>query len=430
MVEAGPGTTALMDARLRHSPEAEGVDTRDEPPVWRAPLPDGSFVWTVTGFDAARKALGEPTFARSFSERGGARWKEYLLFTDEPTTDSVVRSMFNTDGEAHRRLRALGCAAATGDRTRYAGDRAAGHAARRLAAVAGRGEADLVRDYCHPFVLDVAADLFGYPRDITERLRALPRWAPSPLFEPPGSAERVRYGVEREEMVELLHDLLAARRRTPGPDAVTAMIEHADATGMDDQELTSTVFAMLMAVTEPVTDFLTTALYSLWWRPALAADHNRVEGATDELLRYTSPVAAPMPRLVTRPMEFHGAELRPGEAIVVHLALADRDPHRFAEPNRLDPDRVVVHDLAFSHGPHHCLSPALGAHLCRTALMTVLRGLPDLAPAVPLAELRWRPGGTGPFTRFHVTAGLSEAPVTFRPSAGLAGTPRTASGVV
>ncbi|MDX6744129.1 cytochrome P450 [Actinocorallia sp. A-T 12471] len=429
MVEAGPGTAALMDARLRHSPEAERVDTREEPPVWRAPLPDGTFVWTVSGFDAARKALGEPTFARSFSEPGGDRWKRYLWFSEPPVTDSIVRSMFNTDGDAHRRLRALGAAAITPERIARAAHDAPGAAAARLAAIAERGTADLVADFCHPFVLDLAEDLFGYPAEVIARLRAMPRWAPAPLFEPEGSPERLRYGAEREEMVALLYDLLAERRRDPGDDGISAMLACAAETGMDDQELTSTVFATLMAVTEPVTDFLTTALYSLWLRPGMTEDVAAVEHGIDELLRYTTPVAAPMPRLVTRPLAFHGAYLEPGEAVVVHLGLANRDPRRFDAPNRLDLSRDVGNDLAFAHGPHHCLSPSLGAHLCRVALLTVLRGLPELVPAVPLADLSWRPGCTGPFTRFHVTSGLAELPVVFRPSGGDALAARVASGV-
>ncbi|ROO84718.1 cytochrome P450 [Actinocorallia herbida] len=429
MVEAGPGTAALMDARVRHSPEGERIDTRDEPPVWRAPLPDGTFVWTVSGFDAARKALGEPTFARSFSEPGGDRWKEYLWFSEPPVTDSIVRSMFNTDGEAHRRLRALGAAAITSERIARAAHDAASVAAERLAAIADRGEADLVADFCHPFVLDIAAEMFGYPAEIIRRIRALPRWAPAPLFEPEGSPERVRYGAEREEMVTLLYDLLAACRRDPGPDGVSAMLALAAETGMDDQELTSTVFATLLAVTEPVTDFLTTALYSLWSRPGLAEDPDAVERGMEELLRYTTPVAAPMPRLVTRPLAFHGAYLEPGDAVVVHLGLANRDPSRFDQPNRLDLSREVGNDLAFAHGPHHCLSPSLGEHLCRTVLMAVLRGLSDLAPARSLDELPWRPGCTGPFTRFHVTSGLAELPVTFRPASRDAVAARAATGV-
>ncbi|CAM5434796.1 hypothetical protein SRIMM317S_05658 [Streptomyces rimosus subsp. rimosus] len=54
---AGPGTALLMDARVRHSPEAERIDTRGEPPVWRAELPDGSTAWVASGYDAARQVL-------------------------------------------------------------------------------------------------------------------------------------------------------------------------------------------------------------------------------------------------------------------------------------------------------------------------------------------------------------------------------------
>ncbi|MFK8844435.1 hypothetical protein [Streptomyces sp. Ac-502] len=180
---AGPGTALLMDARVRLSPEAERIDTRGEPPVWRAELPDGSPVWVASGYDAARRVMTDGGFAKP-AVRGGERWTRYLGFTGPQVTDSIVRSMLNTDGDLHRRLRELGASAFTPDRVRAAVDRAEETAAELLDEIAGRGRADLVREFAHPFGVRAVTGLLGYPPDFVRRVLELRRWGPSPLFDP------------------------------------------------------------------------------------------------------------------------------------------------------------------------------------------------------------------------------------------------------
>ncbi|MDA0565246.1 cytochrome P450 [Streptomonospora sp. S1-112] len=414
MATAGPGTSLLMDVRLRLSPAAEEVDTRGEPPVWQAPLPDGSRVWVATGYDTVRTALTAPAFRKPVVG-GGERWERYLHFTDPRTTGSIVRSMLNADGDDHRRLRALAAPALAPDRLRQAAAHAARLADHQLDLVSAHGGADLVHDFAHPFAVRAVTALYGYPPEFTRRVLELPRWAPAPVFAPAGSPDRERYGVEREAMCALLRDLVAAKRRAPGPDPVSEMIARADSDGLDDGQLTSTLFLLLVAAYEPVTDFLTTSLYSLWHRPGLLADPDSVTAGLAELLRYTSPLAVTMPRFAAEPVELGGARLAAGDAVVLHLALANRDPARFRDPNRLDLTRRVDHDLVFAHGPHFCLGTHLAVPLCRTALEAVLRRLPGLAPAQPLDHLSWQPGSSGPLSHLHVTAGLRELPVVFEP---------------
>ncbi|MEV5596472.1 cytochrome P450 [Streptomyces sp. NPDC052496] len=411
---AGPGTALLMDARVRLSPEAERIDTRGEPPVWRAELPDGSSAWVASGYDAARRVMTDGGFGKP-AVRGGERWTRYLGFTGPEVTDSIVRSMLNTDGDLHRRLRELGATAFTPERVRAAVDRAGDVAEELLDAVAERGHADLVREFAHPFGVRAVTGLLGYPPDFVRRTLELRRWGPSPLFDPPGSPDRVQYAADREAMSALMHDLVAYRRRSPGTDAVSAMIAHADAAGLDEGQLTSTLFLLLVSAYEPVADFLTTSLYALWHRPDLLAEPARVTDGLDELLRYTSPLAATMPRFALRPTELYGAELEPGDAVIVHVALANRDPRRFTDPNRLDLTRDSGQDLVFAHGPHFCLGSGFAVGLCRTALGAVLRRLPGLAAAQPLDTLPWQRGSTDGITHLHVTAGLTALPVTFRP---------------
>jgi cytochrome P450 len=74
----------------------------------------------------------------------------------------------------------------------------------------------------------------------------------------------------------------------------------------------------------------------------------------------------------------------------VHCALAavNRDPDRFEDPDRFDPDRAPHAHLAFGLGHKHCLGSALARAELRIAFGTLLARFPRLALAEP-------PPGTG-----------------------------------
>lgn len=92
-----------------------------------------------------------------------------------------------------------------------------------------------------------------------------------------------------------------------------------------------------------------------------------------------------------------------GATVLIASAIADRDPARFSDPDRLDITRRDTAHLAFGHGIHYCLGAPLARLEGQIAIGTALRRLPDLALAVPPGELRWRPGGLRGPERLPVT---------------------------
>ena len=59
-----------------------------------------------------------------------------------------------------------------------------------------------------------------------------------------------------------------------------------------------------------------------------------------------------------------------GDLVVLQWGAANRDPRRFADPDRFDITRTET-NLAFGHGSHLCL----GAHLARMEGIAALRAL-------------------------------------------------------
>jgi cytochrome P450 len=80
----------------------------------------------------------------------------------------------------------------------------------------------------------------------------------------------------------------------------------------------------------------------------------------DELLRYSSPVAA-LGRVATRGVELGGQHIKQGDRILVHYSSANRDSAAFDSPDDLVWNRVRNPHLAFGLGIHRCL----GIHLAR-----------------------------------------------------------------
>jgi cytochrome P450 len=71
------------------------------------------------------------------------------------------------------------------------------------------------------------------------------------------------------------------------------------------------------------------------------------------------------------------------------LAGANRDPDVFPDPDRFDARRANARlQLAFAHGPHHCIAAHLARLETRIALQRLLERLPALRldpdrPATP-----------------------------------------------
>jgi cytochrome P450 len=73
--------------------------------------------------------------------------------------------------------------------------------------------------------------------------------------------------------------------------------------------------------------------------------------------------------------------IRAGDALLLILAAANRDPEAFAEPNRFIFDRPNRQNVALGHGIHYCLGAPLARLEARIALQTVFERWPTIREA-------------------------------------------------
>jgi cytochrome P450 len=130
------------------------------------------------------------------------------------------------------------------------------------------------------------------------------------------------------------------------------------------------------------------------------ADPELVPSATEEMLRYASPVWW-FRRTATKDVEIRGQRIAEGDKVVVWFGAANRDPDHYPEPHRFDVTRNPTDQLTFGRGgPHHCL----GVHLARLEVRVYLE---ELVRRVETIELAGEPVRH----RSNFTNGLKHLPV-------------------
>ncbi|MCX5244072.1 cytochrome P450 [Streptomyces sp. NBC_00201] len=147
-------------------------------------------------------------------------------------------------------------------------------------------------------------------------------------------------------------------------------------------EVASNAAVMMFGGIETTEAMITNALLQLLANPGqlalVRADFDLLDGAIEESLRL-EPGAVVVDRYATRDIELGPASIRRGDPVTVSLAGANRDPAVFPDPDRFDVRRANARlQLAFAHGPHHCIAAHLARLETRIALQHLLERLPAL----------------------------------------------------
>ncbi|MBG0850498.1 cytochrome P450 [Streptomyces spinoverrucosus] len=378
---------------------------REDGPVRRAVIAGGLDAWLVTRYEDGLAALSDPRLSSDIRDASDPRLMEQL---PEFERESMISNMLRADPPDHTRLRRLVSKAFTARRIAELRPRVQEITDRLLDAVVPAGRAELVADFALPLPVTVISELLGVPVDDRYDFQ---RWTDDMLLRGEQMPDPAVVNESWQRMRGYLTKLLESKRARPGDDLLSALISARDEEQrLNEDELISMTFLLLVAGYITTVNLIGGGIAALLAHPdqleLLRDDPELLPGAIEEFLRYDGPVSPGIVRFAREDVEIAGVTVPRGATVLIASAIADRDPDRFPDPDRLDVTRQDNGHLAFGHGIHYCLGAPLARLEGQIAIGTVLRRLPDLALAVPPSELNWRPGGL---------RGPVRLPVTFTP---------------
>ncbi|WP_327301489.1 cytochrome P450 [Streptomyces goshikiensis] len=378
---------------------------REDGPVRRVVIAGALDAWVVTRYEDGLAALSDSRLSSDVRDASDAR-----LLRQLPTSggEALMGNMLRSDPPDHTRLRRLVSKAFTAHRVAGMRPRIQAIADQLLDAVAPAGRADLVADFALPLPVTVISELLGVPLDDRHDFQRWTNRIVTRGAEPPDPAV---VNEAYQHMRAYVTELVRAKRAAPGDDLLSGLIAARDEEQrLTEDELVAMVFLLLAAGHITTVNLISGGIAMLLTHPAqldlLSSDPELLPGAIEEFLRYDGPVSPGIARFAREDVEIAGVTVPRGATVLIGSAIADRDPARFPDPERLDITRQDNAHLAFGHGIHYCLGAPLARLEGQIAIAAALRRLPGLALAVAPDEIRWRPGGL---------RGPESLPVTFTP---------------
>ncbi|MVU77688.1 cytochrome P450 [Nocardia sp. ET3-3] len=355
--ERCPFTTGIHDVDALH----EELRTRGDG-VHQAELPDGSPAWVITGYDAVRRLLADPNVsaAKADSTTG------YKGNSLPPALDA---NLLNMDGEHHRRIRKLAAEAFAPPQYPAQEKVILDTVTELVAQLPATGEVDFMDGLCEPLPVRVTGTLLGLSPDQLGDFRA----ASAPLLRADDSHEPEALRTSMRTLLGLIGNAIAAKRRDPGQDLLSAWIAARDGDDrLTEDELMSLAFITIVGGFEN-TISLTSAVLDDVVRDHQPQARELLDRPTEfaafirTRIRANSPMNYAVRRFPLTDLEINGVQIPRGHTVFASIRSAHLDPAGKTRPA-----------LTFGHGRHRCLGATLAELQTIHATRAVLHKYPTL----------------------------------------------------
>jgi cytochrome P450 len=379
-------------------------ELRREAPIARVTTPAGDPAWLVTRFVEVRDLLGDKRLGRTHPEPERAARITHAAIQNGPSGNHA------TEEADHTRMRRLLTPAFSAKRMRNLSDHVQGLVDGYLDrleaehASAPDGAVDLHAGLAFPLPVAVICRLLGVPEEDGEHFHRLSdRMA---THSPDGDALRAR-----AEFHEYMNGLADAKRAHPDEDVITDLVR-AEAADADFEPATMTSLAVGLLFAGPETTVNRSGVGTLLllshrehWDELVADPQGRVDATVEEIMRMGAPGGMGLLRYAHTDVEVGGVTIERGEAVILSVNAANRDPEAFDDAEEFAPGRPEKLHLGFGHGAHFCIGASLARVELRTVFATLAERLPGLRLATDLDHLDVRTD--------HLTGGVRALPVTW-----------------
>ncbi|MEU1302582.1 cytochrome P450 [Streptomyces shenzhenensis] len=270
--------------------------------------------------------------------------------------------------------------------------------AEALAELQPAGRVDLLTEYARKVASRTLNGLLGCPHGPGTRIAG----GMAAIFNASDPASAAR---GNEVLAQAVAELVALRQQHPGDDITTRLLAHP--AHLDDTEMAHQLVTLYGAGIEPLANLIANTILRILTDPrfaaALHAGRTTVRAALDHVLYRDPPMANYCASYPPYPADVDGVLLPAHQPVLISMTGCNNDPELTAG---MDPDAITGNraHLAWSTGPHTCPARSHAYLIAETAITHLLDAQPEIDLAVPVSELRWRPG---PFHR-----ALESLPVT------------------
>lgn len=282
-----------------------------------------------------------------------------------------------------------------------------GIASKLMLSLVERREADFVEHFSSPLPAGVFGEWLGLTDPQTQVL-----WQTAQAYVKAWeSFDKNSVAVAAAQLAAMASEVIAERRREPRDPSVDPTSSLIAARDNDGNPFPEVLLAgcvrqvLVVGLVAPPILLGSIAVHlsrDIPLQQQLRQDLSLVPDAVEEFLRLYTPYRG-FARSARHEVELHGRRIRPGEAIALVYASANRDETVFPDPNSFQLRRPNIRQhLAFGRGPHMCAGVALARAELRISLEELLKqtshfelcgelrmsGMPELGPiSVPLRLL-------------------------------------------
>jgi cytochrome P450 len=238
----------------------------------------------------------------------------------------------------------------------------------------GKDQIDLVDDFAYPLPVTVICQQLGVPHEDEPRFHP---WAEAIITQlDPRPGQESAAAQASAEMNQYMGELVERYRSEPGSGLLSGL---AAEEGMSTQDVVATGRLLLIAGHETTVNLITNGMLTLLRHPdileRLRHEQELAIPLVEELLRYEPPVQINPKYMALDDVEVGDVTIPKGSRIVLILAAANRDPNRFPDPDRFDPEREDNEHLGFFTGIHYCFGAGLARQEAQVALTELARRL-------------------------------------------------------
>jgi cytochrome P450 len=251
--------------------------------------------------------------------------------------------------------------------------------ARLIDAFPESGEIDLVDQFSYPLPVSVICRLLGVPLEDEDKFKG---WAEDAVggIDAGHQEGAEELGKRRDAAVFALAgyigELIQRHRSEPDESMLSRLVQDGRLT---DQDLMITGMMLFIAGHETTVNLIGNGMLTLLRNPSalerLRREPDLAIPMVEELLRLEPPVQYIPDRSALVDFEFDGVKIEKGSKLFLMLAAANRDPARFADPDRFNPDRGDIQHVGFGGGIHYCFGAPLARLEAARALVALSQRL-------------------------------------------------------